>query len=292
MFYKKERVLIIDGNNLIYSSFFASQSFKKEIKMGGVFLFLRVLISVIKKFGYGNILVVFDGGGENFRKKLLPSYKSQREKMPENLLEQVKIVKELLTTCKIANMQLDNCEADDVIASFVSQNSKKNPELVFDVFTRDKDLMQLINKNINVLKYKNKKIFLYTEDDFFQEYNFHPTNYLDYLSLLGDKIDNIKGVNGIGKVGAKNLIQQFSSVENIFLALDNKRKLETLSKLLENNKKLVLKNKEIIDLKKDIKLSIDVKKCRFSLGSLKNDKELRKFCWENKFFSVIKLIEC
>src|SRR6185437_1981757 len=96
-----------------------------------------------------------------------------------------------------------------------------NSSLIFDIFTRDKDLLQLLNQNINVLKYINGKSTLYTYENFCQEYSFVPENYVDYLSLLGDNIDNIEGVKGIGPVNAKKLIQQFQTVENVYLKISN-----------------------------------------------------------------------
>src|SRR5215217_3307090 len=118
-------------------------------------------------------------------------------------------LRELLKKTDINYIQLVNCEADDVIASFVNQNLKNNLDTTFDIFTRDKDLLQLLNKNINILKYIDGKSTSYTYEDFCQEYNFVPNHYTDYLSLLGDNIDNIEGVKGIGPVSAKKLIQQF-----------------------------------------------------------------------------------
>src|SRR4051794_26845875 len=178
------------------------------MKQGTIFFFLRVLISIFKKGDYQKLLVVFDGGGTNFRKILLPQYKAQREAMPEELYQQMEAVKLLLEKTNITYLQLENQEADDLIASFINQKMKDNPHLVFDIFTRDKDLLQMLNQNINILKYINGKSALYTYENFCQEYRFTPNNYVDYLSLLGDNVDNIEGIKGIGPVGAKKLIQQ------------------------------------------------------------------------------------
>ncbi|CAG8653794.1 5851_t:CDS:2 [Ambispora gerdemannii] len=167
-----------------------------QIPNGTIFFFLRVLISVLKKGNYQKLLVVFDGGGTNFRERIFSQYKAHRV-------------------------------ADDIIASFVSQKQSMS---FFDVFTRDKDLLQLINEEVNILKYIDSKITLYTQENFRQEYGFPPSSYIDYLSLLGDNVDNIEGIKGIGPVSAKNLIQQFGTVENIYQQIDN---------VPENSKKLL-----------------------------------------------------
>jgi DNA polymerase I len=171
-------------------------------------------------------------------------------------------LKELLKKSDISYIQLLNCEADDLIASFVSQNLKKYPDITFNIFTRDKDLLQLLSKNVSILKYIKGKFTLYTHDNFCQEYNFEPNNYADYLSLLGDNVDNVKGVKGIGPVNAKSLIQQFGNVENIYQKIVNLP--ENTKKLLENKEGLVYLNKKIINLEKNISLPADItKNCDF-----------------------------
>src|SRR5688500_6136192 len=103
----------------------------------------------------------------------------------------MKVLKSLLEKINITCIQLIDCEADDIIASFINESTKIYPDTIFDIFTRDKDLLQLLDKNTNILKYVNGKITLYTNNQFSQEYNFLPKNYVDYLSLLGDSVDNI-----------------------------------------------------------------------------------------------------
>src|SRR2546421_10646041 len=101
------------------------------MEKGAIFLLLRVLISILKKNDYQKLLFVFDGGGTNFRKILLPEYKAQREAMPEELYEQMEILKLLLEKTNIAYIQLENHEADDLIASFIRQNQAKYPQTIF-----------------------------------------------------------------------------------------------------------------------------------------------------------------
>src|SRR5438105_2371509 len=166
---KKEKFLIIYGNNLFYSLYYVSQ--KLSYSFNTVFFGLKVIISIVKKKKYDNILVVFDSGGENFRKKILPEYKSQRVKMTEKMKKEFEEFKIFLIKVNINFIQLIDNEADDVIASITFQND--NPNIVFDIFSRDKDFFQLLKQGkINILKYKEKKIINYTEDDFIIEYNF------------------------------------------------------------------------------------------------------------------------
>jgi len=285
----KEKCLIIDGNNLLYSSYHVSLKLPWKMKKGTMFFFLRVIISILKKGNYQKLLVTFDGGGTNFRKTLFPEYKAQRVSMPDELWEQMEEIKSLLKKININYIQLINCEADDVIASFVSQMTKIYPHITFDILTRDKDLLQLLNENINILKYNNRKPIIYTYNHFLNEYNFSPQNFVDYLSLLGDNVDNILGVRGIGPVSTKNLINQFQTVENIYQEINSLPKNYKI--LLENKQNLVLDNKKLVSLEKDIPLPINIyQESDFNWEQWKDNKELRKFCLDNKFMSVIKLL--
>ncbi|WNE40943.1 MAG: DNA polymerase I, thermostable [Mycoplasmataceae bacterium] len=282
--------LIVDGNNLLHSSYHVAQKITWKINDGTIFFFLRVLISVLKKGNYQNLLIVFDGGGDNFRKEIMSNYKAQRGKMPEELWEQMQKVKALLEETDIKVIQLINHEADDLIASFVNQQVKENPFLILDIFTRDKDLLQLLDKNVNILKYIEGKSTIYTQEDFCKEYVFSPKNYVDYLSLLGDNVDNIKGVMGIGLVNAKKLIQQFGTVENIYQRI--KESPEKIKKILENQEKTAYLNKSIIKLDKNITFSPkEIKTWDFQWESWKSNKKLQEFCENNQFKSILKLLD-
>jgi len=202
----------------------------------------------------------------------------------------MEVLKSLLEKINLPSLQLVDCEADDLIASFVQQTRKAIPEIIFDIFTRDKDMLQLINPNTNILKYIDSKIALYTEEHFQQEYNFSPENYVDYLSLMGDNIDNVGGVKGIGPVGAKKLIQQFGTVEKIYQKIPELP--ENTQKLLENGQEKVLRNKKIISLSADIPLPTEkYKNCNFCWEEWKNNPELHQFCQDNSFRSILRLLK-
>lgn len=170
------KYLLVDGNNLLHSSYHVAQKLPGRIPQGTTFFFLRVLISILKKNHYQKLLIFFDGGGTNFRKNLLPTYKAQRPSMPPELIEQMEKIKDLLIKTDLFYLQLVDCEADDLIASFISQREQylqkqkttsgtfQNPH--FDIFSRDKDLLQLLSPKINILKYIEGKITFYNYDNF------------------------------------------------------------------------------------------------------------------------------
>lgn len=282
--------LIVDGNNLLHSSYHVAQKTIWKINNGTVFFFLRVLISIFKKGNYQNLLIVFDGGGSNFRKNLLDNYKEQRTEMSQDLWEQMKILKKLLEESNIALIQMINYEADDLIASFVNRKNEESSLTSLDIFTRDKDLFQLLDKKVSILKYIEGKSKIYTYENFCQDYGFSPSNYVDYLSLLGDSTDNIKGVNGIGPVNAKKLIQQFGTIEKIFQKIEELP--EKTKKILENQEGIAYLNKRIIKLDKNIAfLPEEIKKWDFQWELWKSNKKLREFCEKNQFSSILKSLD-
>src|SRR5947199_7755143 len=117
---EQKKYLVVDGNNLLYSSYHVSQKLTWKIKNRTIFFFLRVMISILKKGNYQKLLITFDDGGTNFRKTLLPEYKAQRTSMPEELFQQLELLKSLLVNVKLNYIQIVDCEADDIIASLVS----------------------------------------------------------------------------------------------------------------------------------------------------------------------------
>ena len=114
--------------------------------------------------------------------------------------------------------------------------------------------MQLLSSQAKIYKYSQGEIIAFTEQDFWQEYNFPPCNYIDYLCLLGDQVDNIQGVNGIGIKTAQQLIQSFETIEKLY---QNLQQLSPkIQELLTKNQALVFQNKQLITLKNDLILPV------------------------------------
>lgn len=196
------------------------------------------------------------------------------------------ILQDLFAKSDIQLIKLINFEADDLIASFVKQKSLLCPDWIFDVFSQDKDLLQLLSSQVNILKYINGEIALFTYQEFYKEYKFSPSSYVDYLCLLGDKSDNIGGVDGIGIKSAQKLIQEFDNLENIYQNIKQlSSKIETL---LVKNQNLVFQNKQLITLKKDLVLPINWKKCDFSWDQWRTNQNLIEFCQKYQFKSILK----
>jgi len=280
--------LLIDGNNLLHRCYHASQHLPWESEQKAIFIFLRVLISLLRGNNYQKVLIVFDSAKVNFRHQIYPDYKINRLATPPKLLQQINTLKDLLTQSGISIVELTDFEADDLIASFFDQNQKLHPDWNFVIFSQDKDLMQLLSSQAKIYKYSQGEIIAFTEQDFWQEYNFPPGNYIDYLCLLGDQVDNIQGVNGIGIKTAQQLIQSFETIEKLY---QNLQQLSPkIQELLTKNQALVFQNKQLITLKNDLILPVSWEQCDFNWDQWKVNQNLIEFCQKSDFKSILKLL--
>jgi len=211
------------------------------------------MISFLKGNDYQGLIVFFDNAKINFRHSIFGEYKINRLATSSKLIQQLEIVQNLLNQTGIFSFKLENFEADDLIASFVTQNNSY--DLFFDILSQDKDLMQLLSPQVNICKYIDKKNIVYSYGSFLKEYEFLPTNYVDYLSLLGDKSDNIPGLEGIGSKKPQQLIKQFTTVENLYQNINFLP--EKNQELFKKNHSLAIQNKQLIALKKDLILPIN-----------------------------------
>jgi len=186
------------------------------VPVGGVFGFIRTLLSLIEKHKVQNIIIAMDSGKKTFRNEIFTQYKANRTETPTNLIPQFGILNEFLKSAQIPHIQKDGFEADDVIASIVEKHKK---EKKLTIVTSDKDLMQLVCDQVECLDFFKDKFFHY--QDVIEKFGVKPEYIVDYLALVGDASDNIPGVKGCGKQGAAKLINQFGNFENILANIEN-----------------------------------------------------------------------
>lgn len=251
----EDNVLVVDGTNLIYRNHFVHtyRKTKTGIQTGGLYGTIRSLKSYIKTFNPKQIFICFDKSEFTFRNRIYSEYKAKRKETEIELLNQFPMLKEY---CKLVNLpfiEVDNYEADDIIGS-LSCNAKDyglNPYAV----TGDKDILQLIDKNIKVLYLSNKGPIIYKEDDLMEEYGINANQFLDYKALVGDQSDNIPGVPGIGKVRASNLLGIYGSLDNIY---ENLEELEGMQKKnIRNYKEQAYLSKKLSKIVCDMELDYD-----------------------------------
>ena len=253
-----DSVLLIDGMNLFIRVFSAIPTTNDDgIHIGGIVGFLRSLAYSINMIRPTRTIIVFDGkGGSNRRRKIFPEYKMgrkmsyrlnrahnflTREEEQQMMIRQLNRVVEYLECLPVSIMNMENCEADDVIG-YLSKHIYKNNKTT--IVSTDKDFLQLVDENTQLYSPTKKK--MYDEEKVFEEYGIHPKNFLLFRMFDGDKSDGIPGVNGIGM---KTLIKLFP-----FMKTEEKYELEDIYRSAETQKnplcERVLQSKDLLDMNK------------------------------------------
>ncbi|MHA3838956.1 5'-3' exonuclease [Mycoplasma sp. HF14] len=217
--------LLIDGNYLMFQSFYASSygnhqnimRTSKGVPTNGINLFMHQLIKLLDFYKPTHIFIAFDSQHKSFRHDMYDSYKAGRLKAPDDLYIQFDIIKELLSKLNIAWQEMAGFEADDLVAAYCYKIAPEEDKIIF---SRDKDLHQLINQHVSVIERDPHGYSLLTEKNYYFNYGFHPNQVVDYKALAGDTSDNLKGVEGVGNKTAINLLEKFQTVQNLYNSRD------------------------------------------------------------------------
>ena len=225
-----KRFLIIDGHSLIYRGFHAINirlTAPDGTLTTAIVGFMNMMYYVQDKIQPDCTVSVFDAKGKTFRHEIYSGYKKGRFHFSDDLAGQITILQELLRLCGIRVIIRKGVEADDTVASAVKIACRKGYEVF--VLSSDKDLLQILDDGVYVIRPTNKgvrKADIYTEQSFTYEYGFPPSSMPDYLAIVGDKADNIKGVHGIGDKGAKKILSQYPTIEDIYSSLNELTKTQ------------------------------------------------------------------
>lgn len=258
---------LIDGHALAYRTYFAltrSSGADRWTTRGGeptagVYGFASVLLRIIEQEKPEYLMVAFDTG-KTFRDDLYPDYKGTREKMPDDLVVQIKRIRELVDAFNIPRLEVEGYEADDVLGSV----SKKAIEqgMGVKIITGDRDLLQLVDERIIVSlpgkSLSDSKDYLPT--DVFDFLGVRPDQVVDFKALVGDKSDNIPGVMGIGDKTAANLLANFGTLDNIYTHLGDVP--DSLRKKLETGRDLAYLSQHLSRIVTDLEIPYDLEQAR------------------------------
>ena len=214
--FNKDRVtVLIDGNSVIYRAFYNVPPLTAGgVPTGVIHVFLSVLEKLRKNPEISDIIIVFDAKGKNRRHEMFESYKATRQAMPEDLILQLNILKEMLPYTGYPIYCIEGYEADDVINT-LSQTINNKVWIV----TKDKDLHQLVNDKVQIYDYQKDEII--DREKVYEKFGLYPESIPDMLALMGDTSDNIPGIAGIGPKTAKTLLDNYKSLDNIFNNVEN-----------------------------------------------------------------------
>ena len=263
----KPKLILIDGHSLAYRAYFAMINTPLSIDKGdgeremtgAVFSFSNMLLKVWKDEQPDYIALAFDVG-KTFRDKLYAAYKGTREKMPEELSNQLKRITQVVKAFDIPIFTAEGFEADDVLGTLARRASGEGFRVI--IVTGDRDALQLISPAVNVLTSKQRfeDTIRYDEALVESTYGVHPNQIIDYKALLGDTSDNVPGVKGIGEKTAQSLLQQFGTLENVYAHLDQitQKRARTA---LEAGRDSAFLSKQLVTIKTDLPLEVDWDAC-------------------------------
>ncbi|HNZ58579.1 MAG TPA: DNA polymerase I [Syntrophorhabdaceae bacterium] len=254
-----ERIFLVDGHSYLYRAFYATPylSNSKGIPTNATYAFLSMIKKLLKEETPDRLIVVFDSKTPSFREEICKEYKAQRQPMPDNLSVQIPYVKTILYAMGLPVIEKDGFEADDIIGTLVERLKDKDNAVY--IVTGDKDMTQLVTKNVLVLdKMKN---LLIGENEVIERFGVKPTHIIDYLALCGDASDNIPGAPGIGEKTARELISSFGTIDDIYNNIDHIKKTSVKNRLLDG-KKLVLMSKQLATIRLDVPIEINIDELR------------------------------
>ena len=244
-------LLIVDAHAYAYRAFFAIRRLSSPdgTPTNAIFGFVKMLAKMQDSIQPTHLLAVWDGGLSPERVAALPEYKTQRPPMPDALARQVDDLMIYLAAARVASFCQDGVEADDMIATVARQASEAGLEVV--IASSDKDFMQLVSPQVGLLNPNDKSEVIWKEQQVRDKTGVAPEQIVDWLSLIGDSVDNIAGVPGVGPKTATDLLTQFQSVDGIYANLD-KVKSERVRSNLRTSEPVVRRNQKLIELKADL----------------------------------------
>ncbi|MBQ9374964.1 MAG: DNA polymerase I, partial [Ruminococcus sp.] len=215
------KLLAIDGNSIMNRAFYGIRvlSSSKGEYTNAITGFMNIYLKEIDAVKPDCVAVAFDLRAPTFRHKANATYKANRKGMPEELAQQMPLIKELLTDLGIKILECEGYEADDILGTLSRIFAESDNECY--ILTGDRDSFQLVDDKVTVRLAGTKETKVYTPERIREEYGVEPRQMIDVKALMGDSSDNISGVKGIGEKTALSLIQKQGSLESIYENLDN-----------------------------------------------------------------------
>jgi DNA polymerase I len=274
----KKKFVIIDAMALAYKAYFAFISRPLVTTKGeptsATYGFFTQLIKILTDIKPDYAAVAFDSYGKTFRHEQYESYKSNRMDMPDDMIPQIKRIKDIIELLGIPLYILERFEADDIIGTAVCKAEEEGLQTY--IITPDKDFNQLVTENVFVVRPGGKsgdEITLYNIAKVKEEFGFDPPQMIDYLALIGDKSDDIPGVAGVGPKSAIPLIQEYGSVEGIYQNIEKIDKKGLKAKLLEGRDNAIL-SKKLATIHCEVPLEFDFDKAVFRKPDLDKVKDV------------------
>jgi len=277
-----KKLYLFDGSSFVYRAYYALPPLKTKSSFptGAIFGFLRMFLSFLKEKKPSFVAVVFDSPKKGFRNELFKEYKSNRKPIADDLKVQIKPIKELLKLLGVPVLEIEGIEADDIIGTLAKRFSQKGWEVI--IYTPDKDMFQLLSlKGVKIVNPLTGEEI--DREKVLKKFGVEPEQIPSYLALVGDKVDNIPGVEGVGPKRAVQILREVGSVENILENWDNLP--YKVKKFLKNTSKEELKRwLELVKLKTDLEIPLEEKDFKLKKPNIE---ELKKKLLELEMKSIL-----
>jgi len=282
-----KRLILIDGNALIHRAFHALPPLKtkKGKIVNAVYGFSSILFRIIQELEPDYLIATFDLAGPTFRDLEYQDYKAKRVKPPQELYDQIPLIKKLVKSLSIPIYEKKGFEADDLIGTIVQKVKDKKIKVI--IVTGDLDMLQLVNKQTEIYTLRKgiKDTVVYDQKAVKERYGLSPRQIIDYKGLKGDPSDNIIGVPGVGEKTAIDLIKKFDNLEKLY----QKSNINTLNpklqaRLLEYQDQAFF-SRHLTTIKKDVPIDFNLRKWQLEK---KNRTKTVKLLEELEFKSLIK----
>ena len=291
MTHRRPRLFLVDGSSYIFRAFFALPPVINSagFPTNAIYGFTNLMLKFLKQHRPDYLAVVLDAGRKTFRNEMFTDYKGNRLEPPTDLVPQFPYIRRALEALNVPLFELPGYEADDLIGTLCETLCGEDCELV--VVSSDKDLMQLVTENIKL--FDSAKSRWIGAAEVIARFGVEPHRVAEVIGLMGDAVDNIPGVKGIGEKTAIALMQRFHSLEHLFDHLDE---LETtplrgaarLRKYLEEGKEAAFLSRALATIKKDVPIGCQLEQLRCR-GP--NRDKLRALFVELEFTNLIKLLD-
>ena len=281
------KIILVDGNNLLFRSFYATayqgviMKNSKGFPTNALYGFINMMHKIVEEESPSYIMVAFDKG-KTFRHDKYDEYKAGRSEMPDELRLQFPKAKEVLDALGIKHFEIDNYEADDIIGT-LSLEVENRDDFFATIISSDKDLLQLVSDKVVMKLLKQSGHIMMTKEEFEKTYQVPPIRMIDLKALMGDASDHIPGVKGIGEKTAINLLSKFESLDNLYNHIDEVTG-KTKEKL-QNDKDSAYMSYDLATIYREVPLDFTLEDCKYTR---ENTKEFKSLLEEFEFHSLLK----
>lgn len=284
-------VYLVDGSSYIFRAFFALPPLSNSsgLPTNAIYGFANTMLKFLKDQQPDYLAVILDAGRETFRNELYEDYKGNRPEAPPDLIPQFPYIRKVLAAMDIFLMELEGFEADDLIATLSRQFTADGIEVV--VVSGDKDLMQLVAERVKILDTAKAKWI--GPEGVREKFGVAPEQVVDVVGLMGDAVDNIPGVKGIGEKTAVALIQKFGSLESLYAHLNELENLglrgtSRIRKALTDQKEAAFLSRRLATVRTDAPVEVKLEQLRYA-GPRKD--KLHELFTQLEFTQLLKGLE-